>query len=660
MGRGPTGRPSHHHEDSIGLSRLDRKTVKGGKMQHSGLIVGIGASAGGLDPCKRVVESAPADKNMAFVVVLHLAPAQESHIAEILQTATEMPVTQVTGTQRIEPNHVYVIAPATSLSLRDGVLEVGEPPRPHYKAKPIDAFFSALAADQRGCAVGIVLSGTGTDGAAGVTDIHSEGGLCLVQEPDTAEYDGMPRSAIDTGAADAVVPPQEMGRILLAYAGSPSIRPAQPEPPERRTAEESEDGLDAILALLGNRYRVEFRDYKKNTLQRRTKRRMGLKQISEQKNYLAYLRTHPEEVEALYNDVLIDVTQFFRDPEEWRFLEKKVLPDLLASHDPNIPIRVWSAGCATGEEAYSLAMVFTELIERSSGSHKLQVFGSDLSHEAIAFARRGIYPSSIEKDITPERLDRFFHRVGEHYQVDRVLRDRVTFSAHNLLTDPPFASLDLVSCRNVLIYLEPRAQERLLDLFHFSLRSQGVLWLGGAETLGGRSVNFSELSGKHRMYKSLGRTRPERYSVPRWVAERVPIRGLPSEPTPQAGPKVARGLEQLVLQRYAAACVFVDRSFRILYHLRADRRISEPARGRSPHGPAFLDPAGALREAAGRSQRRGRAQAQGVGQRLARDGCRDRSRRDHHRTGHLGAGCRRPVRSDLSGHTEVGRARGQH
>ncbi|BAU49339.1 chemotaxis protein CheY [Sulfurifustis variabilis] len=530
------------------------------------LVVGVGASAGGLDPCRRLLADAPADKNIAFVVVLHLAPSQESHVAAIFKTVTRMAVTQVAGRERIEPNHVYVIAPATSLGIRDGILEVGEPAKPHYKARPIDAFFSALAADQRDRAVGIVLSGTGNDGAAGLKDIRSAGGLCLVQDPGTAEYDGMPRSAVETGAADAVVPAEEMGRILLEYAGAPGVRPRVREPAERRTSEERAEGLDAILALLGNRYRVDFRDYKKNTLERRTQRRMGLKQIADWQDYLAYLRAHPEEAEALYSDVLIGVTRFFRDPEEWKFLEQQVVPELLASHDADAPVRIWSAGCATGEEAYSLAMVFLEHIERAGGRLKLQVFASDVSHEALAFARRGLYPAGIEEDVPPERLRRFFRRVGEHFQMDRDLRERVTFAAHNLLADPPFAGVDLVSCRNVLIYLEPHAQERLLDLFHFSLRPHGVLWLGSAETIGGRSASFNEITGKHRMYRSVGRARPERYRVPHWVAERGPIHGLPPEPAgPPTAPQIARRLEQWVLQRYTSACVVIDRNLRILY-----------------------------------------------------------------------------------------------
>ncbi|QKT03566.1 PAS domain-containing protein [Ectothiorhodospiraceae bacterium 2226] len=532
------------------------------------LVVGIGASAGGLDPCKRVLKGAPVDKNIAYVIVLHLAPAQESHVAGILQTVTTMPVTQVAETGRLEPNHVYVIAPATSLGVRDGVLEVGAPVEPHYKAKPIDDFFAALAADQRERAVGVVLSGTGDDGAAGLKAIRAIGGMCMVQAPETAEFDGMPRSAL--GAADAVVSPDEMGRVLTDYAATAGERSQSRPPREDHPAPVAADdapntGLGAILALLGKRYAVDFRDYKLNTLKRRTQRRMDLKQIAHWDDYIAYLRAHPDELEALYGDVLIGVTGFFRDPETWAYLEQHILPDLLASHDTGAPVRVWSAGCATGEEAYSLAMVFLEHMERRGLRSKLQVFASDISHEALAIARRGVYPGSIKNDVSPARLGRFFNPVGEHFEVDRELRDRVTFAAHNLLSDPPFAGLDLVSCRNVLIYLEPRAQEGLLDLFHFSLRPHGVLMLGSAETIRGRDSSFHEVSGKQRIYQSIGRGRPERHRVPQWVTERVSIQGSSREAGPQTGPQLARRLEQLVLARYSAACVIVDRSLRILY-----------------------------------------------------------------------------------------------
>ncbi|HEX5759148.1 MAG TPA: chemotaxis protein CheB [Thermoanaerobaculia bacterium] len=539
------------------------------------MVVGIGASAGGLDACQRFLQGAPADQGMAFVVVLHLAPAEESHVAGILQRATRMAVSQVTGHERVEPDHVYVIAPATSLGIRDGALAAGAPEEPHFRARPIDSFFSALAAERQEGAVGIVLSGTGDDGSAGLKDIRAAGGLCLVQDPETAEYDGMPRSAIETGAADAVVPPGEMGEILLRYAAAPRVRPAGREP-EPQTAAEPGEGLPAILALLGKRYRVDFRDYKTGTLERRTERRIELKRLSGWPAYLECLRADPAEVEELYRDLLIGVTSFFRDAGEWELLAREIVPALLEKRDDATEVRVWSAGCATGEEAYGLAMVFLEQLEAAGSRRKLKVFASDASDAALAFARRGLYPAAIEEQVGADRLRRFFRRSGAGFEVERALRDAVTFAAHDLLSDPPFAHLDLVSCRNVLIYLEPAAQERLLELFHFSLRPQGALWLGGSETIGRRIDLFQEISGKHRVYRSIGLARPHRHHRARRAAEVVPA--------PVETPKVARRLEKLVLQRYTAPCVVIDQRLEILYFFGpTDRYLTQP------QGEAKLD-----------------------------------------------------------------------
>ena len=328
------------------------------------LVVGVGASAGGLVACQQLLEGAPADQGLAFVIVLHLAPAGESHLAVILQKSTAMVVSQVTGNERIEPNHVYVIAPGTSLGVGDGALEPGAPEEPHYRARPIDMFLAALAVDRQEAAVGIVLSGTGNDGGAGLQAIRQAGGLCLVQDPETAEYDGMPRNAIASGATDAVMPPAQMGRVLLRYAASPRIRPSTPAPPHPPALAPG-DGLPGVLELLGRRYRVDFRDYKTGTLERRTERRIALHKLSGWPAYLAYLRAHPEEVDSLYGDLLIGVTSFFRDAEEWDHLASHVLPELIETRHDAGAIRFWSAGCATGEEAYSLGMVLLEHLERA-------------------------------------------------------------------------------------------------------------------------------------------------------------------------------------------------------------------------------------------------------------------------------------------------------
>lgn len=520
---------------------------------------------------------------MAFIVVLHLAPAEESHVAGILQRATRMEVTQVTGSERVAPNHVYVIAPATSLSIRDGVLAAGAPEEPHYRARPIDAFFSALAADQKESAVGVVLSGTGNDGSAGLAAIRSAGGLRLVQDPETAEYDGMPRSAVATGAADTVVAPEEMGEILQRYAAAPRVRPTARKPEPQATAASGE-GLPAILELLGKRYRVDFRDYKTGTLRRRTERRIELKRLSGWQGYLDYLRAHPEEVDELYRDVLIGVTSFFRDAEEWQLLERQILPALVETRGDATAVRVWSAGCATGEEAYGLAMVFLEQLETAATRLKLKVFASDASDAALAIARRGLYPVTIEEQVSAERLQRFFRRSGEGFEVERVLRDAVTFAAHDLLSDPPFARLDLVSCRNVLIYLEPAAQEGMLERFHFSLRPQGTLWLGASETIGRRADLFEEVSGKHRIYRSIGLTRIHRYHRTRRAAEVAPVHALREARAPTDTPKPPRLLEKLVLRRYTSPCVVIDQGLEILYFFGpTDEYLTQP------QGEARLD-----------------------------------------------------------------------
>lgn len=557
------------------VNSQQESAARGAENRSPHLVVGIGASAGGIDACKRLLHEMPADLGAAFVIILHLAPAQESHLADIFKGATRMEVTQVTGADRLLGNHVYVIAPATSLRIVDGTLKAGEPHEPHYQARPVDSFFVSLADERKDSAVGIVLSGTGDDGAAGMKAIRAAGGLCLVQDSATAEYDGMPQSASDTGVADAVVPPEAMGEIVRAYAADRSQRPSTDRPTVGQTdegradegrADESSGELDPILRLLEERYGLDFRHYKKGTMERRTERRMGFKRIANQDEYVEYLRKTPEEVEALYNDLLIDVTRFFRDPDEWNFLREDILPDLLQARPRGEPLRIWSTGCATGEEVYSLAMVCLEQLKDTGRPMKLRVFASDVSHEALATARRGSYPLSIEDQVSPERLARFFRRTEQGYEVERILRDVVTFAAHDLLSDPPFAHLDLVSCRNVLIYLQPHAQERLLERFHFALRPGGVLWLGSSETIGRRTELFEARSSPHHFYRATGDAQPPRYRAATWVGTGPTGPGFRGERSEaRAGPKVGRLVEQLVLQRFTSASVIINRSLETLY-----------------------------------------------------------------------------------------------
>lgn len=526
------------------------------------LVVGIGASAGGIDACKRLLEAMPHDTGLAFVIVMHLDPTRESHIAEIFQAATEMKVVQITGELRLSPDHVYVIAPDTSLSIHDGMLQTAGPRLPHGARKPVDDLFSSLAEDQKERAVGIILSGTGNNGSSGLRDIEACGGLCLVQQPETAQFDGMPQSALATGLADAIVAPEEMPGLLLEYAEDPAA--FAPDKAAARVTQ-APAAFDRILDLLGRTYGVNFRGaYKRGTLERRAERRLGLKQLSGWQSYLDLLTHDPVEVAALYRDLLIGVTEFFRDREVWDVLESELLTGLLAAHDEGMPFKIWVAGCATGEEPYSLAMAFLEQIERSGRKIQLQIFATDVAEDALAIARRGRYPSTIRETVSPERISRFLRDQGDKLEISREVRDAVTFARHNLLADPPFSQLNMVSCRNVLIYLEPHAQQRVFELFQFALRPGGLLLLGASETIGQHTDVFEAVSERARVYRSKATTAAARHRHLLRTQKPLSLRGLPGAAVHSpAGPRVSRMVEQIVLSRYTWPCVAVTESFEI-------------------------------------------------------------------------------------------------
>jgi two-component system, chemotaxis family, CheB/CheR fusion protein len=546
-------------------------TERGGQDEGNGkggdaaprLIVGIGASAGGLEACKRFLAEMPAESGMAFVIVMHLDPTHESHIAEIFKTTTAMPVIQIVDKQIIEPNHVYVIAPDSSLEIRQGVLNSKKQNDPLGKRKPIDALFASLAEDKKERAVAIVLSGAGNNGSAGIQAVSEAGGLCIAQDPETADYDSMPKNAIDTGVVDHVLPPEQMPSVLLAYAEHPHT-PAS-GPAKAHGVEMPPAAFDAILELLGKKHRIDFRVYKTGTLKRRTERRMALRQFTGWQAYLEHLQGAPDELEALYGDLLIGVTHFFRDREVWEDLEKNIIPNVLAKRTEDGPVRIWVPGCATGEEAYSFAMLVLDQLERENRGAKLQVYATDVNADAVAFARRGLYPAAIADDVPPH-LRRFLQQRGDDVQIKQDVRDSVTFAVHNLLTDAPFSKLDIVSCRNLLIYLEPHAQDRILELFHFALQPGGVLVLGSSETTGRQTDLFEPLSKPHRIFKSSAMTRKARYPAPDWFTARTPLRGMPAlQAAPHQGPRAARLVEQLVLSRFTSACVAINQNLDILY-----------------------------------------------------------------------------------------------
>lgn len=536
------------------------------------LVVGIGASAGGLDPCRELLSRVPPDSGMAFVVVLHLDPSRESHLPEILRAHTSLEVVQVNDPVRIEPDHVYVIAPNTSLEIADGNIVPGGFEQPHGRRRPIDLLFSSLAAAHGDAVAAIVLSGTGSDGSRGLVDVHEAGGLCIAQAPDTAQQPGMPSAAIATGLVSVTLAPDAIPGFLLAHAehpgGTSALLQAGGAHAGASPAAEPESAFERVLDLLAERFGFDWHAYKEGTLRRRSERRLGLLPVSAWQEYLEYLRKHPDELAALYRDVLIGVTQFFRDPEHWQYLQNEIIPRLLEGHvDPRSPIRIWSAGCATGEEAYGLAIALLEQLGSDQPAARLQIFATDVSHEALLFARRGLYAPDIAEHISPERLERFFEREGDSYRVRQKVREHVTFAPHNLLAEPPFSRIDLVSCRNLFIYLQPQAQEESLERLHFALRPGGVLWLGSSETVTRQSRLFSPISPKHHFYRRCEAPRARglpwttRAPYPSGIA---PLsRGGPVDP--RSTVSLSRMIEQLVLERYALACVVINQAGNVLH-----------------------------------------------------------------------------------------------
>jgi two-component system CheB/CheR fusion protein len=523
-------------------------------------VVGVSASAGGLDAFKRFFTSMPPDSGLAFVLIQHLDPTHESLAAELLARCTPMPVVQVERDTRVVGNYVYVIPPNRYLEIDKGVLRLSTPPEPRGMRMPIDVFLRSLAADLHEKAIGVVLSGTGTDGTLGLKEIKAAGGMAMVQDPRTAEYDGMPRSAIATGGVDYVLPPETMPRALVEYLRHSYV---QERPP---LAQPISNDFTSIVALLQARVKYDFTAYKKGTLLRRIRRRMSLAHVERVPDYLQRLRKDSTEVTALFKDLLISVTSFFREPKAWQFLQQEVIPRIVAAKDPGAPVRVWVAGCATGEEAYSIAMLLIEEIQASQKRCPIQIFASDVDKDALDFARGATYPESIAASVPVQRLRRFF-RQGEHsYRVNKDVREGVVFAEQNVIADPPFSRIDLISCRNLLIYLEPAIQKKIISLLHFALNPGGYLFLGSAETIAQQDDLFETISKRWRIYRRIGPTRHDKVQFP-VVAAPEPGRRPELEFTPE-GPDLGRLtvlVQQLLLDRYAPASVVINRKYEILH-----------------------------------------------------------------------------------------------
>ncbi len=464
-------------------------------------IVGIGASAGGLAAFEAFFSGMPADAepDMAFVLVQHLAPDHKSILTDLIRRYTRMQVFEVEDGMLVEPNCTYIIPPNRDMAFLNGMLQLLEPSAPRGQRLPIDFFFRSLAQDQHERAIGIVLSGTGSDGTLGVRAIKGEGGMVMAQNPASTEYDGMPRSALATGLVDYELPPAEMPAQLIAYTAHAFGRPPRPAVPASKT----ENAVRKIFVLLRAQTGHDFSQYKPSTIYRRIERRMAVHQIETMEGYVKFMQQAPEEVEALFRDMLIGVTSFFRDPEAFQTLEERVIPKLFAGKPADALIRVWVPGCSTGEEAYSLAILLAERQDAMRQGFRVQVFATDIDSRAIAAARMGLYPASIATDLSPERLGRFFAaEPGDSaYRIHKNIRDILVFSEQNVIKDPPFSKLDLVSCRNLLIYLDGDLQKKLIPLFHYSLNPGGFLFLGTSETVSEFGDLFAVLDRKEKVYQ---------------------------------------------------------------------------------------------------------------------------------------------------------------
>ena len=547
-------------------------------------IIGIGASAGGLVALEQFLQRTPPGSGIAVVVVQHLDPTQKALLPELLQRVTAMQVRAAEQDMHIEPDHVYVIPPNTELTVVDDRLQLAEPAQPRGMRLPVNVLFSSLASGQGERAIGVVLSGMGSDGTAGLQAIKAVGGLTAVQSPESAQFDSMPKSAIEAGCADIVAAPGELpARILTVVAPVPEAHEAVQETPSQATS----TPLQRIVTLLQRQTRHDFSLYKPSTLHRRAERRMAIHGMSSLAQYAEFLEKSSQESDLLFKELLIGVTRFFRDPEAWEYLAETVLPELLARRKGNHRLRAWVIGCSTGEEAYSLAMVFREVIERlQAHACTLQIFASDLSPDAIATARRGQYPLAIQNDVSPQRLAQFFSSHEGYYQVNQDLRDMVLFAPHDVVLDPPFTKLDLIACRNLLIYFGPLLQRRLLPLLHYSLRPGGVLFLGSSETVGQFNHLFTPIQSRLRLYL---RQDHAFMGGPDVLLKSFPPLSGPSKEHAVSTPGVSTrptdlleaAADQVLLQVYAPAAVVLNDEGDIVYISGHTGKYLEPAAGKA-------------------------------------------------------------------------------
>jgi two-component system CheB/CheR fusion protein len=528
-------------------------------------VVGIGASAGGLDACRKLLDALPPASGMAFILVQHLDPTHESLMTELLASHTSMSVQQATHGMIVEPDHLYVIPPGCYLAVRDGALQLSKPGARHGARLPFDFLLRALADAYGPHAAGIVLSGTGSDGTLGAQAIKDKGGYVIAQSPDDADYDGMPRSVVLTGVVDVVC---QAAQIPDAIARWRDHVPANDSTATVLSGGAAADSLQMIIDLVRARTPHDFSSYKIGTMQRRIERRMALAGIAsdDMDRYVDLLRDNHAELTQLAKDLLINVTSFFRDKKVFSLLREKIIPDMVRRHAPGHPIRIWIAGCSTGEEAYSLAIMFREALNSARLNIKLQIFASDADPDVVAFAREGRYPASIEADVSPEQLARFFSQDDGHYVVSPELRSSVVFTVQDVLSDAPFSRLDFVSCRNVLIYLKAEVQAKVLALFHFALVEDGILLLGSSESAGHMDDRFEMIAKSERLYRHIGRSRPGDLGFLIGAGDGTRARvGRNQGPPLSREASLAELCRDLVMEEFAPAAILINRRHECLY-----------------------------------------------------------------------------------------------
>ncbi|MFL5341819.1 MAG: chemotaxis protein CheB [Gemmataceae bacterium] len=540
-------------------------------------IVGVGASAGGLEAFTELLHGLPAEPGMAFLFVQHLEPHRKSQLAQILSSATSMPVREATEGVRIEVNHVYILPPDVNMALEADTLVLTPRPVARGLNMPADHLFRSLATTQKARAVGVILSGGGTDGTLGFQSIKAEGGITFAQDEQSARQVSMPRAAQSDGNVDYVLPPVEIARELTRLGQHPYSREAGAPEPSPGDGEAVADILGLLRAGTG----VDFTHYKPTTIKRRIQRRMALRSQEKLDEYVQTLRDDPPEVQALYQDLLIRVTQFFRDPEAFEAIKEKVFPRLVQNRPAGAVIRIWVAGCATGEEVYSLAISLLEFLGNRPMSFPIKILATDLNESALERARQGIYVDNIEIDVSPERLRRFFVRSNGNFQISKGVRDLCVFSRHNMAADPPFSRLDLVSCRNVLIYMDVALQKRVLPILHYSLHPEGYLLLGGSESVGSFTELFDTVDAKNRIFAK----KATAVAAPLEFGSFPTVEGMARRPVRADGGvlwtalDVQKEADRIILGRFAPVGVVVDETATVVQFRGRTNSYLEPAPG---------------------------------------------------------------------------------